>query len=120
MIQRQMKPKLLYIPVIEMTTKLIAEYLPVKDLSKPAENGRGAVWPGLDSAMSSFGILFSSDSFVSFLAFVYTRLCFTSGESALDLIWESALEWNGGRHLLEWRSVLNLMGVGTDITSGSR
>ena len=44
MIRQQMKPKLYtYIPVIDMTNKLIAEYLPAKilveDLSKPGENG---------------------------------------------------------------------------------
>jgi hypothetical protein len=44
--------KTIYIPVIEMTNKLIAEYLPVKilveDLSKPGENGLVEALFGLD------------------------------------------------------------------------
>ena len=44
--------KTIHIPVIEMTNKLIAEYLPVKilveDLSKPGENGLVEALFGLD------------------------------------------------------------------------
>ncbi len=44
--------KTIHIPVIEMTNKLIAEYLPVKilveDLSKPGENGLVGALFGLD------------------------------------------------------------------------